>query len=880
MLRSTSPFLYAFSVLLLLSLNGCGNDTDRKKGAVTDFSDLTDMRLSSLVIDQGTLVPAFDPDYIGTYALNVPSDVTSINITASPLNEDIKLAIAKRELERDENGDPVLDENGNSTFNYLGENNEIEPGEVDTKTLAEGDNIIVLRMSEDGNTRRLNYTINVHRVSTSAKLLNIVATNQAYNSDDASDVFYLALTPEFNSSVFSYAAEVPYAGCMITVGAQTNERHTSVTINNRESAHFQSIELNVAEGDNLVELVSRAEDGVGEETYQLTVTRAVGTTEELAADTTLSAMEIVGAELQTDFGCLIPSYLGAYNQNVSGLQLTASPSVEGATMTLGVPELSDTGVILSVTEPQTLLAGVPFAIDVDGVDSVERVLEVTASNGTNKRYYTLSLGRRETNWVLVETVDELQAALLNAEPNDEIVVRPTYYFGTASLDTSGHEDALFYSDRSGTADTPITLRSASSGAYPILFGESQTENDVLRLSGDYWVVNNIQTYGGRNGIVLDGASYNELTGLTVSHVGERGIQLRNGSSYNSLRRSLVSNTGLSTREGYDAYAEAIVVGSPADEWSSAPSGVFDPTNMSNRIFTNILGPNVLAEAIDIHEGVESTEVKFNVIDGLGLSANAEQSALIVVKGNDTDISFNTFINESGEALNHVVAATTVERDWVTQAWGENTHFYQNKADLGGAATALANSGNVAVFNATENTRTDGVEVSYVGAGINTEYSVPIYQIQTVVDTPLCLAEVRPYTTTDSGINLSAGIEMQACGNAAEQLWKFVHDEDGFVFIVPSDVPGRTLAPQTPLYVGETGLPVVTAEVDSLGVILNPEDGFYLRWQLFYDGDEVIIVNKGDWGRRYVLTGAAEVGSAVNLAVNIGHELQRFRLIAQ
>ena len=103
MLRSKLSLLaLTCTVISFIFVQGCGDDTDRKKGAVTDYSNYVDLRLTTLEVDVGELEPAFDPDYVGPYTLNLATDVESINITAATNAEDAVLEIYKQEFVLDD----------------------------------------------------------------------------------------------------------------------------------------------------------------------------------------------------------------------------------------------------------------------------------------------------------------------------------------------------------------------------------------------------------------------------------------------------------------------------------------------------------------------------------------------------------------------------------------------------------------------------------------------------------------------------------------------------------------------------------------------------------------------------------------------------------
>jgi len=207
--------------------------------------------------------------------------------------------------------------------------------------------------------------------------------------------------------------------------------------------------------------------------------------------------------------------------------------------------------------------------------------------------------------------------------------------------------------------------------------------------------------------------------------------------------------------------------------------------------------------------------------------------------------------------------------------------------LAEADIALANSNDVSVLNVAENSREDDVEVRYDGAGINTEYQVPVYQLQTSTDAPLCLREERPYLTREQIDALGENrpflplVYMADCAQSSDQYWKLVNGGDGYIMLAPADDVARVLVPATPRFVLNPAEPLVTLNpAEDFPRILNFMDGYMLRWLPVHNGDEVVFANRGDWAFRYVLTGNDEIDTTAMIALSFGSGLQQFKLIEQ
>lgn len=883
--------LHSLVLLFVLSsvfLAGCGDDSGRAREPVLDYSNYTDLSLASMAFNAGTLSPAFDPGFPGPYSLSVDSDVASIEITAAPKEDNVRLEIATVRPKLDENGDQEYDENGAPLFENSAEANIIDPGEVDIKTLREGENLIEFRLAPLNSNTSLTYMVNVHRVNSNAKLVRVLVANEGHVATTAEPVGWVDLEPEFDPAVADYTASVPYNGCMISVSARTNERHTTIDINGESASSLEFVPLNMAEGSNVVTLESEAENGTSE-TYTITLTRAAGTDAEYLADATLGDLLIEGGTVSREYRCLISAYSARINNSVDGVTITASPSVAGATMRFGTV-VRENGVLIGIEDPVELTAGEPFVFDMEEVATYDQAIEVTANDGETIKFYNLILTKGSTNRVAVETAEELQSALLNAEPGDEILLAPVFYEGLASLETSGHEQAHFYSAASGADDNPIIVRSAVSGYTPVLLGSEYESGEVLRITGDYWIVRDLQLVGARDGLVLDNANNNRFDGISITGMGERAVKIVNGSSNNVISRSAISNTGLASRDMLPLPAEAVVIGSNASDWLSAPDGTENPAADNNALWGNVFGPNIRAEVVDIREGTTGNKLVYSVVDTRGITEGAENNSAVVIKGNDVNISYNDFANESGEQLAQLITAQATTAGWISQNWGENASVYQNSANLGGAEIPLANSTDVIDLNVAENFRDDGVEPTYTGTGIDTTFPVPVYQLQTDVTDALCLAEERPFPTREEAIEQERSaypyVFNETCSSDSAQKWKMLNAGEGYVFLATVDDNSRILVPSTPAFTssstGYSNVITLDPEVDLGGLgILNPTEGFYLRWQpVFATENSVAFYNKGDWYKRYVLAGNPDVGDRARVALYVGSSLQRFVMVEQ
>lgn len=880
MLRSrTSSFkLLAMMMAALFVLQGCGDDSDRAKIGNTTSSNLSELRLKQLIVSPGALSPAFDPDSPGPYYLELDSDVSSIDISAAPKADNVLMETRRMKV--------LLEDDGSEdSSGILGvEVRPIEAGDVDTRSLQPGDNKFVVRVSEKGKSNLLSYTIIAHRDNVDPRLreMNFQYYQNAIAATDTTEavsaaVVDVSLTPTFDSDVNTYTGAVPYEACRVRVGYQPVERHTRVAVNGSPTGNSQYNTFEMPVGEQAFTFVTTPEVGDASDTYSVTLTRAAGTSAQLAKDATLASLTVTNAEFPDTFHCQNNYYGGQVNVSVTDFDVTVAPSVEGAVLRIGIPVWEDTdgdGVDDAVTALEegalTLSPGVPLTQSLGEASEYERAIEVTATDGTTQKYYRLYLVQRVTNWVSVASAEELQAALLNAEPLDEIRLAPGVYNGVASTGDSGNAESHFYTARSGTEDARIYLRSESLSDRARLQGPADSPNSVLMLAGDYWVVSGIDVSGARNGITLDAANKNTLSGCKISSVGERGLVIRNGSSDNVIVGCAISNTGVAPRAEMQQNAEAVVVGVEPHEWSTAADGTMNEQVLDNVLHRNTFGPDVRAEAVDIKAGARRTRVQYNTVDARGISA-AEDDSLIVVKGNNSDISYNTFVNKSSAVIAQLVSAKNVAHDWINEDWGENTRFYENFADLPKQDIPLANSHDVAVLDVAENRRQDQIEVRYAGEGINNAFTVPVYQIQASSEAGLCLSVEKE--VADQAVPTMTA---ETCADTSEQHWKFVNAGEGFVFMSPVvDLDARVMG-MLRGFDSDILSPVYSWAWD----VTNLDAPYMFNWKLVYLNDGTTIIrSRTDWYSRQVISAPKAAGSAI-VTSSVGLGSQEFYFIEQ
>jgi hypothetical protein len=281
--------------------------------------------------------------------------------------------------------------------------------------------------------------------------------------------------------------------------------------------------------------------------------------------------------------------------------------------------------------------------------------------------------------VNVSTSAQLQAALLDARPGDEIVLRDGVYSGKFVVGTNVP----------GNVANRVVLRGSRNA---VLDAGTINTGYVLYLQSDYWTIKGITITNGLKGIMADGVHYNIIDSVKLTGIGEEAIHLRKYSSHNIIQNVEITNTGLKTPD----YGEGVYIGSAKNNWATYTNGNPDLCD-SNSILNNKIGPGIAAECIDIKEGTTGGIVKENSFDATGITGANSADSWIDVKGNYWLVESNTGYNPTGSLLKdgyqvHVAYA----------GWGNYNEFKNNICTVNAAGygfnISLTSSNGTAVGN--------------------------------------------------------------------------------------------------------------------------------------------------------------------------------------
>lgn len=294
-------------------------------------------------------------------------------------------------------------------------------------------------------------------------------------------------------------------------------------------------------------------------------------------------------------------------------------------------------------------------------DKEEEVAEFTPSQEPPAIAVPTGKGRIDcpAATVTVASAAELAEALEAAEPGAVIQLEPGLYAGR------------FVATVSGTADEPIFVCGPPEA---IIDGGGIKKGYAFHLDQvSDWRLIGFTVRNSQKGVMADQTRKTIIQGLTVHHIGDEAVHLRNFSSDNIVQYCMIYATGLRREK----FGEGVYLGTAESNWATFSGGQMDRSDR------NVVRGNVIrstAEAIDIKEGTSDGRVIGNVFDGSGLGGSKHNDSWVDVKGNGYLIEGNTGSNTHGDGF---------QTHEIVHGWGTGNVFRANIIDLG-------NSGGVGV----------------------------------------------------------------------------------------------------------------------------------------------------------------------------------------
>ena len=439
------------------------------------------------------------------------------------------------------------------------------------------------------------------------------------------------------------------------------------------------------------------------------------------------------------------------------------------------------------------------------------------------RQYLLNIFRSTTPFVEVSSAEELQTALQNAVPNQEIIIEDGTFIGDVGISQSGSDLAHFYSSQSGTAEQPIVLRGRNPGQVTLSGDGSISMASVLRIEGSFWDIRLLNIDNGHQGMTLMGANSNFVSSINFTN-NEQSLVIGDGSSNNVIRNIVVSSAVDS-----------------ADNLSAIQIGDLDAAGevSGNQIWNSIIGENIAAQLLSIESNASNTEFAFNEIN-LD-TTNPPSGSAIVNEGGDTVIRFNHFVSES------VVSSGL---DSVLGEFGVNTLFNDNLFSLNSTSLDIANIASGVELFESNNVRSDTNTILFSGDGTVTNFSSPSFQIESATNPGMCLSTGE--ATVD--VNLFTAIGLSECLANDNQVWRFTNDGEGFVTIEQAGDSQFRLSPTRDIMLFNA-LSLFERTGDFL------DEGFVFRWNVLRDVDNtVLFLNKDNLATRLRTIATPEIFS--------------------
>jgi len=260
------------------------------------------------------------------------------------------------------------------------------------------------------------------------------------------------------------------------------------------------------------------------------------------------------------------------------------------------------------------------------------------------------VGTTVNRYVVVDSTESFNTAINNARPGDFIHIQPGLYQGQFDIEVSG------------TEEEPIVLY----GTRNAIINEAINEPGYgIHLKADHWILSGFSIRNVSKGVVMDGGNHNTIQGLKIYDIGDEAIHLRTHSSNNLIKHNWIHDTGLTQPE----FGEAIYVGSSVTNWDEYTNGDPDASN-NNRIISNLVGPNITAEGIDIKEGTVGGQVLNNTFLG---GYDSVVDSWIDVKGNNYTVHKNV-----GSYVTGTDFGQPIEVIEILSGWGLDNEIAENQ----------------------------------------------------------------------------------------------------------------------------------------------------------------------------------------------------------
>lgn len=256
----------------------------------------------------------------------------------------------------------------------------------------------------------------------------------------------------------------------------------------------------------------------------------------------------------------------------------------------------------------------------------------------------------------VATAGALQYALKTAVAGDVITLAPGVYRGP------------FTTSVVATTANPVWICGPRTAV--IDYGDPMSGGAGITLSkASHVIVTGFSLRNVQKGVMVNGGSFNTLSDLSLSDIGEEAIHVRGNSTDNAVVNNTIERAGLR----FPQYGEGIYIGSDPDAWCTYSDCQPD---RSDRVLVqdNVIS-GTTAEAIDVKAGTSEGTVRGNTVNGAAMTGDLS-GGWIVIKGNGFLVEGNTGASapENGFTATYSKAAD----------WGRDNVFVRNRATVSNA----------------------------------------------------------------------------------------------------------------------------------------------------------------------------------------------------
>ncbi len=437
-MRKICSLVLCFMMLFMCIPAGLAEDVPADPAASSN-ADLSSLQVAG----EYDLAPDFDSGTT-SYAVSIPNEAESIDITATTADENASLTI-------------------DGTVAFSGAAQTVSGLQV-------GDTDIVIGVTAQDGTTVKNYTLTINRadvlLNDNADLESLGVTG--YNLDQV-----------FAAGTTEYTLTVPFETDSVEITATAADTNAGVNITGPVSS--------LVVGENDIAVVVTAEDEVTTKTYTITITR-----EECPSDNAdLESLRVTGYPLDQDFDPAITAYAITISSEAESLDITASTVDTNAALTIG-------GAAAFSGTAQTVSG---LTVGENPIDVV-----VTSRDETIEKTYTITVTRpisdnADLDSLSVETYDGTTTTVCGIYPTfssdetegivdvpnsvNEVRITAQPYSSTATLEVNGTpviggETAVINGAELNVGDNPIeievTAASGSQRCYTL---------HVKKVSADY-----------------------------------------------------------------------------------------------------------------------------------------------------------------------------------------------------------------------------------------------------------------------------------------------------------------------------------------------------------------------------------------------------------